>query len=205
VRRPWGVGQGGPGPPDERPAILPIEWHRFRVGIPPEPPRPLGLRVGLAWLVHSKWTRVTFYFSLLPGYMLLFVRDDLLRELRHDGSDSQWVFILLLLTPVVLSGIAAREGFGFARLVAGGVVAFTRVRGVRARTAWPHGRSGVHTDVAFEYQGGRDGVDFQGSWSGRIRYWHQPAGGQLMPVLFDPEHPSRRVLLWAYGVTTTGG
>jgi hypothetical protein len=107
--------------------------------------------------------------------------------------------------PALLLVGAGLEAIRFAVLVTRGRLAITHARNVRAKRVMPALAYGTYTDVEFEYQGGGDGVNLQGRWGGRIRYGRQPAEGQAMPVLFDADHPGRRLLLWAYGLTTRLG
>jgi hypothetical protein len=190
----------------------PQEWHRFLVRIPPEPPRPLTARVWLAWLVHSYRTRFAFYFALMPAFLLVIARDAMERAIRHPASALDVILLLMMLGPIAACVAAGIEAVRFARLVRGGTSVITRTHQVQAEA----GRAGAHygggrfwsfpvTDVVFEYQGARDGVNIQGVWKGRIRYRREPAERQTMPVLFDPARPERRLVLWAYGLTIPMG
>ena len=190
----------------------PSEAHRFLVHIPAEPPRRLTPRVWLAWLVHSVWTRGLLYLSILPVFLAIVNSEFLLRALRDDRSLGQLLVGALLLCPAVALVGALIEGIHFARLVIGGTCVVTRVRAVSAESASASlhlygtvGPSSTVTDTRFEYQGGRDGVNIQGAWSGRIRHMRHPVEGQAFPVLFDRAHPERRLVLWAYGLTTNLG
>jgi hypothetical protein len=186
--------------------VRPIERHDFLVPIPAEPPRPLTARVWLAWLVHSEWTRATLYLAILPAFLGTFYRETVVRTLREDQTFGQVFMALLFIAPVATTLGAIVQSFTFASLVSRGVRVIAHARGVRAETALAGTQKGgrfLVTDTGFEYQGGRDGVNIQGKWDGRIRYMRQPAEGQAMPILFDSKDPSRRLLLWQFGLTTS--
>jgi hypothetical protein len=188
------------------------QWHRFLVHIPPEPPRRLRLSIWLAWLVHSYRMRLTFYLSLMPAFLLVVAPDALWQAIRHPGSLKHVIVNAMMLAPIVVWVGAMREVMSFARLVSRGTRVVTHTHAVRAETGRASGFSGgvrvwsfPVTDVAFEYQGARDGVNIQGVWRGRIRFLGEPAEGQPMPVFFDPARPDRHLVLWAYGLTTSVG
>ena len=185
------------------------EWHRFLVHIPPEPPRRLTPAVWLAWLVHSYRTRITFYLSLMPAFLLVVAREALWRAIRNPGSAGDAVLIVMALAPMAAVVWVTFEAVSYAALVSRGTRVITHAHAVRAETGRASGYSrGIRvwsfpvTDVRFEYQGARDGVNIQGGWDGRIRFQGQPVEGQAMPVLFDAARPARRLVLWAYGLTT---
>ena len=204
-RHPAEAGERAEAPAKNR-FVRQIQWHDFLVPIPAEPPRPLTPRVWLAWLIHSEWTRMTLALSLLPAFVAIFYRDAVIPVLRNDHTFEGTLMALLFIAPVGTTFGAIVESFSFAGLVSRGVRVVTHARGVQAETALAGTqRSGrfLATDTEFEYQGGRDGVNIQGKWDGRIRFMRQPSEGQAMPVLFDPRDPSQRLVLWQYGLTTS--